>query len=98
MAEIIWSPRSRSDLSDILFYIRAENQAAARRLHDQLIETFQLQSHFPEMGRLRPDLGRLLRSFPVGSYIVIYRPRKGGIELARVLHGARGIQRIFERR
>jgi toxin ParE1/3/4 len=98
MADIVWSPQSRSDWADILLYIRANNRAAARRLHDQFIETLQLLSQFPEMGRARPELGRLLRSFPVGNYIVIYRPRKGGIELVRVLHGARDIRRIFKRK
>ena len=52
----------------------------------------------PLMGPARPELGRDLRSFPVGDYLLIYRPVKEGIELVRVVHGARNLRRIFKRR
>lgn len=38
-------------------------------------------------GRLRPNL----RSHPHGSYVIFYRAVEGGIEVVRVLHGARDI-------
>jgi toxin ParE1/3/4 len=36
-----------------------------------------------------------LRSFPVGSYVIFYRPIEEGIEVIRVLHSARDIEDIF---
>jgi toxin ParE1/3/4 len=36
-----------------------------------------------------------LRSFPVGNYVVFYRIVPEGIELVRVLHGARDLRRLF---
>jgi toxin ParE1/3/4 len=36
------------------------------------------------MGRARPELAPDLRSFPVGNYVVFYRPMPAGIILVRV--------------
>jgi toxin ParE1/3/4 len=47
------------------------------------------------MGRLRPELVPKLRSFPVGEYVVFYRSIRDGIEVVRVLNGARDIGRLF---
>jgi toxin ParE1/3/4 len=47
------------------------------------------------MGRARPDLPGSLRSFPKGHYVIYYRIVSDGIEVARVLHGARDIRRLF---
>jgi len=43
------------------------------------------------MGRKVEELAPNLRSFPIGSYLIFYRPVEDGIELIRVLHGARDI-------
>ncbi|MDZ8108879.1 MAG: type II toxin-antitoxin system RelE/ParE family toxin [Nostoc sp. DedQUE12a] len=50
----------------------------------------------PEMGRKRDSLALNLRSFPVGNYLIFYRPIDQGIEVIRLLHGARDIQSLFE--
>ena len=47
------------------------------------------------MGRPRGELAPRLRSFPVGPYVLFYRPTPNGIEVARVLHGARDIPSLF---
>jgi toxin ParE1/3/4 len=48
------------------------------------------------MGRVRDELVPSLRSFPVGKYVIFYRPIENGIEIARILHGARDLPSIFE--
>ena len=50
----------------------------------------------PEVGRQRPDLAPNLRSLPAGNYVIFYRPIPDGIQLIRVLHGARDIPAIFD--
>jgi toxin ParE1/3/4 len=45
----------------------------------------------PGCGREEPKFARDLRSFPVGNYLIFYRPIQNGIALVRVLHGARDI-------
>jgi toxin ParE1/3/4 len=43
----------------------------------------------PQLGRTRPELASGLRSFPVGRYVIFYMPTPKGVEIVRVLHGAR---------
>jgi len=50
------------------------------------------------LGPARPELGADVRSLPLGKYLIIYRPVKGGIELVRFVHGARNLRRLFRRR
>lgn len=47
------------------------------------------------MGRARDELAEGLRSFPTGQYIIFYQPVPGGIEIVRVLHGARDLDAIL---
>jgi toxin ParE1/3/4 len=47
------------------------------------------------MGRLYPELAADLRGFPADDYIIFYREVSEGIEIVRVLHGARDIQAVF---
>jgi antitoxin ParD1/3/4/toxin ParE1/3/4 len=50
----------------------------------------------PGIGHLRPDLtdadGRF---WPVFKYLVIYRPDTKPLEIVRVLHGRRDVERIL---
>jgi toxin ParE1/3/4 len=50
------------------------------------------------MGTARDNLAPGLRSFPVGNYLVFYRITPEGIEVARVLHGARDLRAVFKNR
>ena len=50
----------------------------------------------PLIGRARPELLIDLRSLPFGRYVIFYLPRKRGIEVVRVLHGARDLKPLFD--
>ncbi|KAB8314900.1 type II toxin-antitoxin system RelE/ParE family toxin [Tolypothrix campylonemoides VB511288] len=95
MGQIIQSPQAQDDLIEIWLYIAQDNQAAANRLLDTIDQKLKLLSDSPQMGQAREELAPSLRSFPVGKYLLIYRPIPGGIELARVIHGARDIESLF---
>jgi len=95
MGQIIQSPEAQDDLIEIWLYIAQDNQAAANQLLDTIDEKLKLLSDSPQMEQTRDELAPSLRSFPVGKYLVIYRPIPGGIELARVIHGARDIESLF---
>jgi toxin ParE1/3/4 len=60
--------------------------------------TCETHAHQPMIGEARPEFGRELRIFPVGSYVVIYRPITGGIRVLRVLLGRRNYQAFFRGR
>ncbi len=74
---------------------RGLERARADALLRQLAGTMRTLAGNPLMGRSREDLLPGLRSFAVGSYIIFYRPVERGIEVARVLHGARDIPALF---
>ena len=62
----------------------------------ELIRTkCEMLAQHPLAGEARPELGANLRAFPVGNYIIFYRPDSDGIEVVRVLHGARDIPKQF---
>jgi toxin ParE1/3/4 len=65
--------------------------AAADRLVDQFDATLKAIASTPLMGRQVEELAPKLRSFPVGNYLIFYRPFEDGIQLIRLLHGAREI-------
>lgn len=53
-------------------------------------------SHFPEIGRARPEFGRDLRSVLVSPYIVFYRIEQDEIQILRILHGRRDLKTFFD--
>ena len=45
----------------------------------------------PLAGRERPELRNDLRSFPIGNYIIFYRPLPDGVQVVRVMNGRQDI-------
>jgi toxin ParE1/3/4 len=86
---------ARSDLVSIRTYIARDNPPAAARLISEFKKRFRLLASQPQMAERRPDIAPELRGFSVGNYVIFYRATKGGIEVARVIHGARDIRAQF---
>jgi toxin ParE1/3/4 len=98
MPIILRTPQSRTDVVEIILRIRQANAPAARKLLHAINDTLELLSGFPGIGPRRPELGRGIQSFPVAKYtdyLIFYRSIDNGIEVIRVLHGARNLRRIF---
>jgi toxin ParE1/3/4 len=87
------SSLAEDDYREIWHYIALDNPDAADRLLRTIDRKLRLYALHPQMGTSRGRLGRGLRSFPVGNYLVFYRIAPDGIELVRVLHGARRLKR-----
>jgi toxin ParE1/3/4 len=49
----------------------------------------------PGMDRSCPELAAELHNFPVGDYLIFYRPTEDGIEVIRVLYAARDIATLL---
>jgi toxin ParE1/3/4 len=58
-------------------------------------EKVELIASMPGVGADRSDLRPGVRSFPVGSYLIFYRVVEKGIQLLRVVYGARDLRKIF---
>jgi toxin ParE1/3/4 len=87
---------AEKDLDDIWFHIAVDNPDAADRVLDAINERCALLAQHTRMGRARPELAPDLRSSPSGRYVLYYRPDAEGIELVRVLDGAREVNALFD--
>ena len=94
MATVVLSQLAEDDLAEIWCLVAADDFQAADNLIDEFHELTRLLALQPLMGRLRPELGPLVRSFPLGDYLVFYRPSRHGVGIARVAHGARDLAKL----
>ena len=83
--------RAEEDLIEIWLYIASDDPKAADRLLDRIEAAFLLLAGNPEIGPARPDLAPAMRYFVMGSYLILYRQIADGVEIVRVVHGARYI-------
>lgn len=95
-------PKALSDVEESAVYIGQDAPEAALRFLDAVEETLRLLAENPELGPARGfDRSELagLRFFPVKGFdkhLIFYRPLQHGIEVLRVLHGARDLGAIFD--
>ncbi len=94
MARYALLRRARADLHGIRDHILADNPSRAISFIEELLERCQLLADTPGMGRARDELRPGLRSFAHGSYVILYRRTAVGVEIVRVLHGARDIRKL----
>jgi toxin ParE1/3/4 len=96
MPTVLRTSRAHLDLVEAALHIAEENPTVADHWLDLIDEKCESLSRLPELGRKRPDLAPGLRSLPAGNYVIFYRPITDGIEVIRVLHGARDIPALFD--
>ena len=95
MPQVTRRPLAETDILEIWDYIADDSLAAADRWVDQVDKQFRVLATQPMMGRARDELAPGVRSFPFGRYVVFYVPLDDGIDVVRVLHGARDIDAVF---
>ena len=96
MVRIDRSPGAKRDLHEIWAYIEQDNRTAADRLIRSFDEKFRMLAAYPRAGKARDEFRPGLRSYPVGKYLIFYRLADAGIEIVRVLHSARNIERALD--
>ena len=85
--------RARADLLAIWRDVAADDPAAADRLFDRLKARVRILETFPEAGPSRPDIAPDARVLVEWLYLILYRLVPGGVQVVRVLHGARHVDR-----
>lgn len=95
MARVTRRPLAESDILEIWQFIADDSVAAADRWIDELDEKMALWATQPMMGRARDDLAPGLRSLAFGRYVVFFGVLADGIDVVRVMHGARDIDHTF---
>lgn len=97
MARILRAPAAEADAAEIWAYIAEDSESAADRLLTRFDRMFRTLADQPQIGKSTEELAPNLRFIPIGSYLVFYRPLKDGVEIVRLLHGARDISAEFFR-
>ena len=95
MSRLAIRPEAIGDLESIEDHIALDNVDQALAFIERLYEAMTLLAGQPLMGRARPELGTEIRSFPLGRYVIFYQPIPNGIDVVRVLSGARDIDAVF---
>jgi toxin ParE1/3/4 len=97
MAKVLFTPLAHEDLQIIWDYLAEEaSEETADGILDFIQEKCERIAAYPMAGKIRYELLANLRSFVVKSYVVFYIPLSDGIDVLRVLHSARDIERVFE--
>ena len=96
-------PAADRDLDDQAGYLAAQaSLELALRFYDAASATFAEIARMPGVGESWPSPDPRLANLRVWriqgfeKHLIFYRPAEGGIEVVRILHGARDIDRVLE--
>ena len=102
MSRFTLSREAVSDLELIRDHIAEDNPVAADSVIEAAYRLCSVLAEHPELGRLRrfseSALARI-RSFVITdfpNYVIFYRQVPGGVQIVRVLHGARDIGALLD--
>ena len=89
--QITRTVQADEDIIEIWTYIAGDNLDAADALLDKFDAKLELLLENPRLGPSRDDIAPGMRFLPVGNFLLLYRQVTHGIELVRVVHGARNL-------
>lgn len=90
---------AHQDIEDIWDYIAEDSMAAADRVVARIYDAIELLPEMPRLGRPRPEwTNKPVRFLVVDNYHVVYVPASRPIVVLAILHGARDIPTILEKR
>src|SRR4051794_21099354 len=101
MPRLLVHDKAREDVEAIARHIAHDNLAAALRFYDATELDFDFLSTWPGAGpQIEPPIESApdLRFWPITrfrSFLIIYRSLPDGVEIARVIHGARDMFRVL---
>ena len=91
------SHEAEQDLTEAADYLDQQtgNPSFGNRLLDELDHVMNLIAEHPWMGRERGELQPGLRGFPHGSFVIFWRVEKTIVEIVRILHQKRDVEKAF---
>ena len=92
MPTLLRHPQAEQDLIDIYLHISRDNPPAAEKFVRAINTKCERLARSPMIGRARPELRPDLRSVPYGAYLILYRVVDDGVEIVRMVHGARNLE------
>ncbi len=92
MIRVEWTEPAVSDLENIQDYIARDSAEYADAVVERLVLSVDQLVSFPESGRFVPEsTDPKIREILVQGYRVIYRLKKGAVQILAVVHGARNL-------
>jgi toxin ParE1/3/4 len=95
MRRILRTVEAEEDLIGIWFHIAKDNPEAADSILRRIENKVVMLAGNPKIGKALPDLRPGTRRWLVGQHLILYREIPGGIEMVRVIHGARDLKRAL---
>jgi len=95
MARVTVRPQAELDIQEIWEFIAGDSLSAADKWVDDLDGRMELWAAQPMMGRARDELAPGIRSLSFGRYVIFFVALSDGIDVVRVMHGARDIDHTF---
>lgn len=101
-ARVIRRPLAVADAEECAVYLGRYNPTLALRFLTALEQTISMLSEFPGIGRNRefrnPEHAGLCSFAVMGfrNHLVFFRPLEDGVEIVRILHGARDLDGLFD--
>lgn len=72
--KIFFTPRSKSDISEIVHYISQDNPQAARDWAKSVFDSVKSLENFPSLGRIVPEYSEdTIREIIQGQYRIVYK-------------------------
>ena len=95
VSRVLFTARAREDLLDIWLYVAKHNsEAVADRIYDSIEQSCRLLKDHPQLGRARPEIQPEARSIVVERWLALYRTTEHGVQILRVVDGARDLSAI----
>lgn len=94
MGEVRYTLRARGDLLDLWAYWASKDPTAADRIYDRIEDRCRALRDHPRLGVARPEIGEGARMLVVERWLVLYRHMDDGVQVVRIVDGARDLGRI----
>ena len=97
MAHAVWTPLAALEVEEILFYIRIVDgrPETARRIGEELCDCADRQAANAMPGQKHPDAPEGWYYVRYKRWLLFYQPHRDGIEVMRVVDGARDLPNLL---
>jgi len=101
MASLVWTSPAKQDVDDIYDFIARRDrrpETAEKVVRELVLHCESYAEAFAagnSIGTLRPSLGENVWVFTHKRWVIGFRPIQDGIEVLRVVDGARDFSRLF---
>jgi toxin ParE1/3/4 len=94
MGFVHYTNRAKQDLLDIWLWIARDNAALADAVLDRIERRAAKLSQHREIGMARPEIGEGARGLVIERWLVLYHLVDNGVQIVRIVDGARDLDRL----